>query len=98
MPEPLRSRLSHPANSDGGRKCLWTSGGRVVYPLTPRLTRTQSLRRESEPMPEKRSLCLRAALACLVLLSLSFAAAAQEQQATPQAPTPTPRSEEHTSE
>src|ERR1043165_4059064 len=76
-----------------GRKCLWTGGGGLVYPLTPRLTRTRSLRRESEPMPEKRSLFLRAALACVVLLSLSFAAAAQEQQATPQTQTPTPTPE-----
>ena len=44
-------------------------------------------------MPEKRSLFLRAALACLVLFSLSLAAAAQEQQATPQTPTPTPTPE-----
>src|SRR5437762_2555872 len=53
----------------------------------------QSLRREPELMPEKRSPSLRAALACAALLCLSFAAAAQEQQATPQTATPTPTPE-----
>src|SRR2546423_14318073 len=49
-----------------------------------------------EPMPEKKSLHLRATLACAVLLCLSLATSAQQQQATPQttSPTPTPENPE----
>src|SRR5438067_12268984 len=57
---------------------------------------TESALHRRRTMPEKKSLHLRATLACAVLLCLSLATSAQQQQATPQttSPTPTPENPE----